>query len=211
MYVSNRAGTTAVSISPVGTASARRAVERGTGATSAPRDGATPNVSGPARLMSQLSRLRDSNPAQLSQVVSSLASGLRDAAAQDSGIGAKMLTALASKLDDIARGGDISQLAPDDALGSLEPPQRERGALAGLAEQPQPGAGPGRQETEHGSTPRASATAAYRAHAEAPSASVDTRRAALSQMLDELDAALKATGSPEPSARTGLAGGESFT
>jgi hypothetical protein len=117
--------------------------------------------------MSKLSQLRDSNPAQLSQVVTSLASGLRDVAAQDTGMGAKMLTALASKLDDIARGGDISQLGPAAA------PERPAGSPAGGS----------------------NATATYRGNAEAPGAGGEAHRAALSQMLDELDAALKATGS----------------
>ncbi len=167
MYVSNRVGTTVGSIGPVSGSSPGRAAESGATTTSGAGDGATRSVSGPAQLMSKLSQLRDSNPAQLSQVVTSLASGLRDVAAQDTGMGAKMLTALASKLDDIARGGDISQLGPAAA------PERPAGSPAGGS----------------------NATATYRGNAEAPGAGGEAHRAALSQMLDELDAALKATGS----------------
>ncbi len=197
MYVSNRASTTLGSIGPMSGASPRTEAEGAPAATSG--DAAAPRVSGPARLMGKLSQLRDSNPAQLSQVVSSLASGLREVAAQDSGVGAKMLTALASKLDDIARGGDISQLAPaaapEDTLGSLAARLPLSAPSSG---QPPPAEASHQAELEQGSPPRAAA--AYRANAETPGPGVDARRAALAQMLDELDAALKATGTAKGAA-----------
>lgn len=138
--------------------------------------------SGPGRLMSKLSRLRDASPEQFTQVVSSLVADLRAAAARDTGMSAKMLTALASRLDDIAGGGAISPLEPSPGAAS---------AAAAAPDAPLPGA-----ERSAAQAASATATNAYRSNASFSPGS-DAAQAALAQMLDDLDAALKATRASE--------------
>jgi len=110
MYVSSRVTTTAASLDATATSGARRAdptppAPRGAEATST-------RVSGPGQLMSKLSQLRDSDPGRFSQAVSGMAADLRDVAARDSGMGATMLTALASRLEGIASGSPLEQPEP---------------------------------------------------------------------------------------------------
>jgi hypothetical protein len=132
-----------------------RVADDGARAASSAADTTNTHLSRPAQLMSKLSQLRDSAPAQFSQVVSGLAADLRDVAAQDTGMSAKMLTALASRLDGLASNGDAAQ--------------------------------PG------GST----AANAYRSNAAADVPGSDSARAAIAKMMDDLDAALKASASRE--------------
>lgn len=153
MYVSSRV-TSAVSPAPVGNSAPLREAE-GAPAGSSRAEAKDTHLSGPAQLMSKLAQLRDSAPAQFTQVVSGLAADLRDVAARDTGMSAKMLTALASRLDGLASSRE-----------SLRPA---------------------------GST----AATAYRSNATAEVAGSDTARAALARMMDDLDAALKASASRE--------------
>ncbi|HTV22635.1 MAG TPA: hypothetical protein VMG12_28295 [Polyangiaceae bacterium] len=165
MYVNSRAPTTAAPLDAVtSSASARR-----TDPTPAPSgvEATSTRVSGPAQLMSKLSQLRDSDPDRFSQVASGMAADLRNAASKDSGMGSKMLTALASRLDDIASGGSIGQLEP-----SASPPGG-------------------------GGAARSAAVQAYRANAAQEPTGTQGTRAAIAQVLDDLDAALKSSASPE--------------
>jgi hypothetical protein len=154
MYVSSRVNAAVSHPAPVGNSAPVREADAAAGGAGG-AEAKNTRVSGPAQLMSKLSQLRDSAPAQFTQVVSGLAADLRDVAAQDTGMSAKMLTALASRLDGLASSGD-----------SLRPA---------------------------GST----AATAYRSNATAEVAGSDTARAALARMLDDLDAALKASASAE--------------
>jgi hypothetical protein len=155
MYVSNPVSASVSNPAPVGNTAPVREAEGGGRPASNTAEPKNTHLSGPAQLMSKLSQLRDSAPAQFSQVVSGLAADLRDVAAQDTGMSAKMLTALASRLDGLASSGDAVHPA--------------------------------------GST----AANAYRANAGADVAGSDTARAALAKMMDDLDAALKASASNE--------------
>jgi hypothetical protein len=152
MYVSSRVSASVSNPAPVGNTAPVREAE-GNERASNVADATNTHLSGPAQLMSKLSQLRDSAPAQFSQVVSGLAADLRDVAAQDTGMSAKMLTALASRLDGLASSGDAGQ-----PVGST-------------------------------------AANAYRSNASADVPGTDTARAALAKMMDDLDAALKASAS----------------
>jgi hypothetical protein len=155
MYVSSRVSASVNHAAPVGNTVPVREVEGDARAASSVEEATNTQVSGPAQLMGKLSQLRDSAPAQFSQVVSGLAADLRDVAARDTGMSAKMLTALASRLDGLASSGDTAHPA--------------------------------------GST----AATAYRSNANADVAGSDTARAALAKMMDDLDAALRASASSE--------------
>jgi hypothetical protein len=155
MYVNSRVSASVSHPAPVGNTVPVREVEGDARAASNVEEATNTQLSGPAQLMGKLSQLRDSAPAQFSQVVSGLAADLRDVAAQDTGMSAKMLTALASRLDGLASSGDARHPA--------------------------------------GSTP----ANAYRSNATADVVGSDTARAALAKMMDDLDAALKASASSE--------------
>jgi hypothetical protein len=115
MYVTPRASASVSHPAPVGNTVPVREVEGRARAASGGAEATNPRWSGPAQLMSKLSQLRDSAPAQFSQVVSGLAADLRDVAAQDTGMSAKMLTALASRLDGLATSGDAVHAAGSTA------------------------------------------------------------------------------------------------
>ena len=68
-------------------------------------------VSQPGQLISKLTQLEQEEPDKFAEVVSGLAGSLREVAEALDGRAAKRLDKLASKLDDIAKGGDIGQLA----------------------------------------------------------------------------------------------------
>jgi hypothetical protein len=67
-------------------------------------------VSQPGQLISKLMQLKQEDPDKFKEVVSGLAASLRDTAGALDGRAAKRLDHLATKLDDIANGGDIGQL-----------------------------------------------------------------------------------------------------
>ncbi len=139
-------------------------------------DGATSTeLSASGQLISKVSQLKRIDPDQFKGVVSSVAAQLHDASTRASGLGATMLAVLASKLDDVANGGDIDKLATPEGGGA-------RAAAGG---EPAPGPDP------EGATSAASAANAYRSSATVPE--TDSGRAALAKVLDQLDAALKAT------------------
>lgn len=106
MYVSNPVSASVSNPAPVGNVAPLRETEGGGRPAPNTAEATNTRLSGPAQLMSKLSQLRDSAPAQFSRVVSSLAADLRDVAAQDTGMSAKMLTALASRLDGLATSSD---------------------------------------------------------------------------------------------------------
>jgi hypothetical protein len=154
MYVNNRASNAVSRPAPVENTAPLRHAE-GDRARSSAAEATNTHLSGPAQLMSKLSQLRDSAPAQFSQVVSGLAADLRDVAAHDTGMSAKMLTALASRLDGLAGSGE--SMRPTSSI----------------------------------------AASAYRSNPDAELAGSDAARAALERMMDDLDAALKASASPQ--------------
>lgn len=89
----------------------------GPSATSAGQATVT-NISGPGRLMQQLQALHDSDPDKFKQVVGAMANSLRADAQSETGQSADHLNSLASKLDQVAKSGDLSQLAPQHAAGA---------------------------------------------------------------------------------------------
>jgi hypothetical protein len=172
MSVDSNNSTAVGSPIPLSSTSPARPGRVGEEASPATTDATSTLLSGPAQLMSKLAQLSDSDPEQFTQVVSGLASQLRDEAKLDSGVSGKMLTELASKLEDVAHGGDISKIEPP--ADSLPP------------DGPPPGAGP-----DLASARAASAATAYRSTSNALAPDNDTGREAIAKMLDELDAALK--------------------
>ena len=193
MIVSNQLGTVGTSQLPkqVGTASASNGAEGGGVATRGIGDATSTGVSEPAQLMSKVSQLKQADPEQFKQVLSTLASDLRDASSQSSGLGAKMLASLANKLDDVADGGDVSQLQSPTPPQGGPPGPSPAGALP---EGPPPAGSPGAAASDPAKPRAASAANAYRSRAEPP-AEKDESRAALAKTLQQLDAALKATSS----------------
>jgi hypothetical protein len=76
----------------------------GTGASSA-------TISPAGQLLSQLQQLQSANPTQFQQVTSQIANGLQDAAQQQGGNSAgQFLSNLANVFQNLANGGDLSQL-----------------------------------------------------------------------------------------------------
>lgn len=71
-------------------------------------------VSGPGQLISKLMQLKQEDPDRFKEVVSGLANSLKDTAESLDGRAARRLDSLANKLDDIAQGGDVGQLARRD-------------------------------------------------------------------------------------------------
>lgn len=71
-------------------------------------------VSGPGQLISRLMQLKQEAPDKFEEVVSGLATSLKDTVESLDGRAARRLDSLANKLDDIAQGGDIGQLARRD-------------------------------------------------------------------------------------------------
>jgi hypothetical protein len=71
-------------------------------------------VSGPGQLISKLMQLKQEDPDRFKDVVSGLATSLKDTAELLDGRAARRLDSLANKLDNIAQGGDVGQLARRD-------------------------------------------------------------------------------------------------
>ena len=81
-----------------------------TAATSASVD-----ISRPAELYAKLQQLQSTDPDKFKQVVSDVADKLKTLADQNSNSPqAKMLSSLAAKFQDVANGGDLSQLKPTE-------------------------------------------------------------------------------------------------
>lgn len=89
--------------------------------------GASAQLSRPAQLISKLSQLRDSAPDQFKQVVSTVATQLRNVSEQDSGLGAKLLVDLANKLDKAANDAGNS---PSSAPGPRAAGQNQVSSLS---------------------------------------------------------------------------------
>jgi hypothetical protein len=69
-------------------------------------------ISGPGQLMSDLQQLQAQNPTQFQQVVSNVATQLQTASQQVQGPQSSLFSSLASKFQNIADGGSLSQLQP---------------------------------------------------------------------------------------------------
>ena len=79
-------------------------------------------VSGTGQLLGKLTRLKQAAPGEFEEVVSGMATTLRAAAQKDSGASGRFLNELAGKLEEVARGGDISTLTPPAGGASMPPP-----------------------------------------------------------------------------------------
>jgi len=197
MYVNSRstAGT-----SQLGATSPASSVPRGSAAQNGTRKAAAAapdqaELSASGQLMSKVSQLQQVDPEQFKGKVSQLAAELRQASANESGLGAKMMAQLAGKLDEVVEGGTRAALAAagrrgpgESGPGGLGPPTASA-TPTGSESVSNPGAA---RQAEEAAPARAAA--AYRANAE-PGSDGDGARAALAKVLDQLDAAIKATGS----------------
>lgn len=77
------------------------------------------DVSGPAKMLSDLKALQDSDPAKFKEVMNKISSGLKDAAASASDPGEKQaLSDMASKFQSAGQSGDLSALRPGPPGGS---------------------------------------------------------------------------------------------
>ncbi len=79
-----------------------------------------------SELFSQLEDLRSSDPEKFESLMNEIADELKSQAEDANGFDAKMLNDLAAKFEDVAAGGDLSQLMPpeppDFAAGGPPPP-----------------------------------------------------------------------------------------
>lgn len=78
----------------------------------APASGVNVDISKPGQLMSQLSSLAQSDPAQFKTVTANIAQQLKDAASSQSGASADILNKLADKFGNASQSGNASDLAP---------------------------------------------------------------------------------------------------
>lgn len=76
------------------------------------------NVSQPAELFSKLQQLQQTDPDKFKQVLTNIAGELQNAAKGKSGFEAQALSDLATKFQNVANGGDISQLKPPSSSNS---------------------------------------------------------------------------------------------
>jgi hypothetical protein len=84
-------------------------------------------VSSMASMLQQLQQLQQTDPSQLQQVVSGMASSLRAEAQQTGGAAAQVLWGFAAKLTQVAQTGDLSALSPQGAkAGASVAPQSTR-------------------------------------------------------------------------------------
>jgi hypothetical protein len=143
---------------------------------------ASAQLSGPAQLMSKLAQLKQADPEKFKEIVSGMASTLTAAAAQVGGHGKQLLTDFASKLTDVANGGDISQLKPPGP-GDAPPP-----GAAG----PAPAGGHGHAHGAHGHHRADSSEAArsYAATSAADSTDPSSAKTAFDAIFEQLDSAL---------------------
>ncbi len=86
---------------------------------------ASVDVSGPGQIYAKLQQLQQEDPTKFKQVVSEIAKQLQSAATQS---GDKNLSALASKFEDVANGGDLSEIKPPS------PPQGGSGMAAAYSQ-----------------------------------------------------------------------------
>jgi hypothetical protein len=70
------------------------------------------SISGPGQLLSNLQQLQAQDPTKFQQVVSQIATQLQSAAQQTQGPQSNSLSNLATKFQNIASGGSLSQLQP---------------------------------------------------------------------------------------------------
>jgi hypothetical protein len=98
-------------------------------------------VSPRAQLLAKLQDLEQSDPAQAKQVLSDMATKLRDQAGQATGEDASRLTAMADKLQKAADTGDLSGLGPSKGAhhGHHHGGGKARGVRQAYASAAQPG------------------------------------------------------------------------
>ena len=99
------------------------------------------SISKPAEMFSKLEQLKASDPEKFKQVVTDIASKLKSAAEKQSGPAAAMLSDLAGKFENVAKGGDLSQLKPPN------PPNFAGGARGAAGQRPPQGI---RRQVDHG-------------------------------------------------------------
>jgi hypothetical protein len=196
MYVSSRsAGASQLGAIGPGSPSPRaREAQNDTPAASPDRT----ELSASSKLMSKVSQLEQADPGQVKGAVSQLVAELRKVAANESGLGAKMMAQLASKLGEVADGGTRANLAEAAGRGPTETGSSGLGptrvSQPGAAGAESPAAAAASSPQAAASPASGKAVAAYRAQSDRGS-ETDAARDALAKVLDQLDAALEATNS----------------
>ncbi len=88
------------------------------------------SISGPGQLVSELQQLQQQNPTEFQQIVSQIAKQL-ESAAQQAGQGQQgtLLSDLAQKFQNVANGGDLSQLLPSQPANAVEQTYGQSGSV----------------------------------------------------------------------------------
>ena len=82
------------------------------------------SISGPGQLLSNLQQLQAQDPTKFQQVVSQIATQLQSAAQQAQGPQSTFLSNLASQFQNVANGGSLSQLQPQQHHHHHHPAQQ---------------------------------------------------------------------------------------
>ena len=106
------------------TASSTGAVQRRDSSIPPPAGAASSSISQQGSIFSQLQQLSQQDPTRFKQVMSEMAKEIRTDASKQTGAAADRLSQMASRMDQVASSGDMSQLAP---------PQPPQGAQQGAA------------------------------------------------------------------------------
>jgi hypothetical protein len=96
------------------------------------------DISKPAEMFAKLQQLAQTDPEKLKKLCADIAEKLKSAAEKQTGRGASMLSDLAEKFQNVADGGDVSQLQPPP------PPPTSAGGVQGAIDKysQQQGTGP---------------------------------------------------------------------
>jgi hypothetical protein len=113
-------GETEVNINGIGsgsmvtgtTASSTASVQRRDSSIPPPPGAASSSISQQGSMFSQLQQLSQQDPTRFKEVMTEMAKALRTDASQQTGPAADRLTQMASRMDQAASSGDVSQLAP---------------------------------------------------------------------------------------------------
>jgi len=106
------------------TASSTGAVQRRDSSIPPPAGAASSSISQQGSIFSQLQQLSQQDPTRFKQVMSEMAKEIRTDASKQTGAAADRLSQMASRMDQVASSGDMSQLAP------RQPPAAPQGAAA---------------------------------------------------------------------------------
>ena len=125
-----------------------------TGAGSSTSTGSTSDtvsISNSSNLLSKLQQLKTQDPAEFTQLMTSISQELKTAAQQETDSSqAGFLSGLASKFQSVANGGDLSQLAPQTASGNSAINQYLQNSQSSAASSLTSGAGSQLSSTETG-------------------------------------------------------------